>query len=318
MKRIFLFFILLLTMQQGQAATPSGSTPVMDFGESVYGAGGYDSISMGLVGTIRTAGTGYLSAPTGTSRAYITFSDMDPTNKYVWLKPARQSATLQPVSACGATLAVSSLSAYNFSPSTKPSSYTIGTSTTFAHYPEGAGFSATIQLEGTPNKTCIFDATLAGEILYLEKKGSGGTYSPLDLIIRFKVILPDSFSHDENAELNFGTFCSSSSQDQTLTITPSGTVGGASVVCPASADISADSFTVYNPSSETFTVSLPSSATLYNGDNTLTVQNFTSSCDMGCTTLNGEKQFGVGGTITVPRNAAVGEYVGNYTVGITY
>ena len=318
MRKTFLFLLVLLLTPLLWAATPVSNPAVMNFGESNYlsDASGHASINLGTQGGLNYSGSGPLSSPTGATGARINFTGMDTSKKYMWLKPKNASATITSTNSCGATLSVTRLSAYSNSTSTKPASITIGTSSTFAYY-DHAGFSASVSLSGTPTKTCFFDGVLTGEIQYGEGKNTGQvTYSSMDLEIIFVVRMPVTLQHDADASLNFGTICRSNNS-QTLIIPAVGTPQG-SHVCPFTADVSADSFTVTASDSDTFSVTLPSSADISNGTYNLTVSNFTASCTTGCTPVGGTKTFTVGGTLTIPANAPAGDYTGPYSVSITY
>jgi hypothetical protein len=147
-------------------------------------------------------------------------------------------------------------------------------------------------------------------------------YIPFSITFSVTIITPrDALEHNTNAALNFGTFCKSTTQNQSLIVNADGSVGAHSMVCdPTPATISADSFTVNLSSAPSYSVNLPATASL-NGSNggELTVSNFTTSCgNSPCTVTGGSGSFSVGGTINVPANSPVGDYEGTYGVSITY
>ncbi len=163
-------------------------------------------------------------------------------------------------------------------------------------------FTGTCDIGGTVNTLHWVDASDEGSV---------------DISVSVHLEASEGLAHDDNAALNFGTFCSSADQPQSLTVTPSGTIGASTAVCPVSG-VSADSFTFTSYSATSFTVTLPTSTTLHGPDPSgLEVNSFTSSCNT-CTVTNGTGNFTVGGTISVPVGTTPGDYEGTYQVSVTY
>lgn len=130
-----------------------------------------------------------------------------------------------------------------------------------------------------------------------------------------KIIAPISIVH-QSGDLDFGVLIKSNT---------AGTVTIPAVASPTAQDVnvqratgavSSDHFVVDNDDGFTFTISLPSSITVSNGNTgSMTVNAFTHSCPGSCT-LDGDLY--VGGTLQVGANQESGDYTGSYTVTLTY
>ena len=331
MKR-FLFLLLLLLPCIGQAAT--ATPPVVDLGTLTFivdpPTAWTFSVTNHASGTITQSGTG----ANWTGGNYTPFNLTGMQNlghaRYVYVKINGQNPTELDDSNCG-KLAITGMSVYYNNASyylKRQLNKTKGNNPSLAS-PYTGGFYIAFTATVTPyaNKgTCTLTQSLPSWFSYVESSSAWNKVNDADFIpvnLTFSITLitqGTSVEHDANAALNFGTFCLSS-QTQTLTLSPSGSVTGSSMVCPPSADLSADSFTFKSSQASTFSVGVPSSpvnlTNAVTGD-TLQVTNFTPSCSTSCTLLNNTATITVGGTLTVPGSSPVGEYTGAYPVSITY
>lgn len=133
------------------------------------------------------------------------------------------------------------------------------------------------------------------------------------------IVTPISIS--KTTDLNFGNLSVSASAGGVVTLEPSAAAtrtasGGGGVSLPAvTGPVAAALFEVTGQASFTYDITLPLSATVVNGANSMTVDNFTSS--LGATgTLDGAgtQSFYVGADITV----AAGQAPGTYTTGTPF
>lgn len=133
------------------------------------------------------------------------------------------------------------------------------------------------------------------------------------------IVTPISIS--KTTDLNFGNLSVSASAGGVVTLEPSAAAtrtasGGGGVSLPAvTGPVAAALFEVTGQASFTYDITLPLSATVVNGANSMTVDNFTSS--LGTTgTLDGAgtQSFYVGADITV----AAGQAPGTYTTGTPF
>ncbi|WP_424244259.1 hypothetical protein Dip510_001461 [Elusimicrobium posterum] len=128
-------------------------------------------------------------------------------------------------------------------------------------------------------------------------------------------------AHRSGSSLRFGSACPSGSTGY-ITVTPAGSAtasGGAG--CFSSSGAGADIFDLTGTANYAYYVTFPTSITISNGSNTLTVDNFTSLCPSGAgCTLNssGTGSFNVGGRLTIPSGAPSGTYTGSYTLTVNY
>jgi uncharacterized protein DUF4402 len=93
--------------------------------------------------------------------------------------------------------------------------------------------------------------------------------------------------------------------------------GGASL--GSGAAVTAAAFTVSGQGSATYAITLPASATVTSGANTMTVNGFTSN-PAGTGTLSGagSQNLLVGATLNVGASQATGTYSGTFDVTVTY
>ena len=142
-------------------------------------------------------------------------------------------------------------------------------------------------------------------------------WTDVPVTVRVYIAPHMSLAHPNDAALNFGNICRSSTAPQSITVRPDGTATSSNNVCPLT-PTTADVFTATGNAGQSFNVKLPTSATLTSGSNTLTVTDFTSSCNPSCVVTDSSHTFNVGGTLTIPAGAATGDYEGAYQVSITY
>ena len=131
-----------------------------------------------------------------------------------------------------------------------------------------------------------------------------------------KVITPITIT--KTADLNFGTIISGPAG--TVTVSPAGleTASGASIVSP-NPNVSAAQFNVTGEPSTAYSISLPSSITISNGAQTMTVDNFTTNpTPSGLLSGLGAQSLQVGARLSVLANQAVGSYSGTFSVTVAY
>lgn len=131
-----------------------------------------------------------------------------------------------------------------------------------------------------------------------------------------KVITPIAIT--KTADLNFGTIISGPAG--TVTVTPAGveTASGASVLNP-NPNVSAAQFNVTGEPSTAYSISLPTSITISNGSQTMTVDNFSSNpTPSGLLSGLGSQALQVGGRLNVLTNQATGSYSGVFSVTVAY
>lgn len=168
--------------------------------------------------------------------------------------------------------------------------------------------------EITATAPCYIQGTISNA--YRHRPSGIGSWTNASIKVKVYVTPHMALSHDLNAALNFGTICSAQHQ-QTITIAPNGAVSSTNLLCSAQ-NTSADAFTITGNNGQFFDVTLPSSVIITNGVNNLNVTNLTPSCLNNCVLSGNTYSLGVGGTLTVPANAPLGDYQGNYQLRITY
>lgn len=313
MKRVIALLAFLTVYSAAWADPYLDHVRGFDFGTVTYveqSSQGKGSITIAYNSNTGTAsGTGHMGSPDlNTLGALIYLVNFEQRSKTINLKINNTGTINLTTSGCG-TIAISNLLLENNSTTYSPK---------FTGKTRTPRLGATLRLtdfQGTA--TCTISGTLSG--IFGWKPSTASSYQNVDVPVQIVVIPAISLVHDSQAMLNFGTLCASTSP-QTLTVTPSGAAGSSTAVCPATADISADSFTFNNPDPVAFSVTMPNSATLTNSSSgaTLTVNNFTYNCVGGCTVSSGSKQFTVGGTLNIPASPSIGEYTGEYPVTVTF
>jgi hypothetical protein len=135
-----------------------------------------------------------------------------------------------------------------------------------------------------------------------------------------KVISPITIT--KNTDLNFGTIITGPAGTVIVSAAGVETASGATVVSP-NPSVSAAQFTVTGEPSTAYSISLPSTITITNGAQTMTVDNFTSSPTptgllSAATTGPGSQSLNVGARLNVLANQAVGNYAGTFSVTVAY
>ena len=326
MKKILLLSLLLFCeIYSTQAATLAD--PVVDLGTVTYTSSNPGACSFSVTGGADwgiSATSGGCAVPTGTSYDGLVATDLKSYGqaKYAHIRIDQQSPTPTVDDPNCGKMAIANMEAKPGYGAYANFAKKGGNPSVINGYPNGIFFPFIATVEPYPNRgRCTLTQTYT-VLRFAEgssREPASSEYTPFSITFSVTLITPGAvFTHDNGAALDFGTFCQSS-QTQTLTITTAGTAGSSSTLCPP-ANISADSFTVIMSDSSLFSVSLPSQAIdMSGGQNTVVVNNFTSSCDNGgCTPVGGIKQFFVGATITVTPAATVGEYQSSYPVSIIY
>lgn len=286
--------------------------PEIDFGTVLFApsGGGSRTIYVTGNGAVSLSGSGGISSQSGGVPGVVIFTKTLITELLVVLRVTNSSATYSAtVPRCGQA----DLSGLEINGGQVNVTLNILGSTVQAN------IGGKLALNAVTGANCTISGVASGALRY-------GTAVDLDpagpVDVKYKVRIGGSvltLVHDAQAALNFGTLCQNALAVQTLTVSPDGTSSSQNLACGASG-VSADSFTVTGLNQSVFSVTLPSSVTLQNGaGNSLTVGNLTSSCGASCTiSSSGEKKFTVGGTLTVPANAATGSYAGTYPVTVVY
>ena len=143
-----------------------------------------------------------------------------------------------------------------------------------------------------------------------------GSWTNASIQVKVYVIPHMTLEHETSAALDFGTICSADHQ-QTLTVAPDGSTSSSNLICPIE-NTRPDSFIVTGNIGQSFSVNLPNSITITSGSNNLNISNITSSCTNNCVLTGNTYNFRIGGTLTIPASAALGDYTGTYQVRITY
>ena len=175
--------------------------------------------------------------------------------------------------------------------------------------------SANVAIGGTLN---VPAGTLAGTYTGTATFQSAGTLSGTNTAnLSISVIIGQPITITQTQGMNFATLISNAST-QTVVLTPAGVLSGAA---SPSGVPHAGAFNVTGQSSQTVTITLPSSFTLTSGANQMTVSNLTSTPAAGAATAlsaTGTATVNVGGTLTVSPNQPQGAYSGSYTITVNY
>lgn len=126
-----------------------------------------------------------------------------------------------------------------------------------------------------------------------------------------------SISIAKNTDLDFGAF--SPSTGGTVVIGTDGSRSKTSaVVLSSTATGSRAQFTVSGTTNATYAITLPASATLTSGANTMSVGSFVSNPSGTGTLTGGSEILYVGATVTVASAQAAGAYTGTFDVSVEY
>jgi len=126
----------------------------------------------------------------------------------------------------------------------------------------------------------------------------------------------------KNVNMDFGNVAVSASLAGTVVLAPAGTrsTGGAGgVTLPSTTGtVAGADFTVSGQASYTYAITLPSSATISSGSNTMNVNAFTSSpATTGTLSSGGTQDLKVGATLNVSAAQAAGLYTNSTAVPVT-
>ena len=311
MKRFILFTYLLFISSVSFAANLTDSRTI-DFGSMGYirnSSSGFNKITMPASGIPTTSAAGPLTGLTGGSAGSATVETSGIESIFIWIGGSLQFRTNANTNSYTVeTPGCGKVSVSNFTTSDDLNEASSRSSP--ATFPLGA--MLTLE-EFTGTTGCTISGTISGPVQY---RYSTSSWSTMPVTITVYIAPHMSLAHDQNAALDFGNICRSSTQ-QTITVRPDSTATSTNTLCPLT-NTRADSFTATGNIGQSFDVSLPATASISNGSDTLTIDNFTSSCTTNCVLENGAHTFTVGGTLTVPGGSSVGEYTGSYPVSITY
>ena len=131
-----------------------------------------------------------------------------------------------------------------------------------------------------------------------------------------EIVAPIGISN--TAGLNFGRV-SPSGVAGTVVLDTAGSRTPTNVSLLTGGTVSAATFAVTGSASETYTITLPASATITSGANNMTVDTFTHNAG-GSPALDGtgNDSFNVGATLNVGANQAAGSYTGTFSVTVDY
>jgi len=117
----------------------------------------------------------------------------------------------------------------------------------------------------------------------------------------------------KNADLDFGSAAPSTGAT-TVVISPAGAVSGDAIGKGGSP--TAAGFTVTGLAGQSYAITLPASATLSDGTNSMTVNGFNDNATNVLTA--GSETFGVGATLNIGANQTAGTYTGTFDVTVAY
>ena len=316
MKRFVLFSYLLLISFVSFAGSVT-QAPTINFGSMGYTFGssdGFNTITVSAAGAVTTGSAGPLTGLTGGSSGTAVIGNFKTLES--WLSSTvtfETNRNTDPVTIT--TAGCGSVSISDFRTTNNNTSATGSARNTTVSFPVGATLTL---VSFTGSAGCTISGTVSGPVQFKVGTaifgGTDWTNVPVTITVRIEPHL--SLKHDANAVLDFGDICRSSTAQQTVTVRPDGTATATNPRCPLTTT-HADSFTVTGNNGQMFDVSLPSAVSISNGSDSLTINNFTSSCTSDCTVVNNAHTFTVGGTLTVPANVSTGEYTGFYSVSIT-
>ncbi len=132
--------------------------------------------------------------------------------------------------------------------------------------------------------------------------------------VAITLLAPISIS--STGDMDFGTMLTTGTAG-TVTVTPAGARSSVNVDLfgglPAAA-----AFNATGASGQTYSITLPSSATLSSGGNTMTVDTFTDDAGATPTLSGGSDTFNVGATLHVGATQVSGTYSGTFSVTVNY
>ena len=136
------------------------------------------------------------------------------------------------------------------------------------------------------------------------------------LLIGYGERIAAPISISAGGDMDFGTMVTTGTAG-TVTVTPAGVRTSVNVDLfggfPAAA-----SFDVTGKVDQAYFITLPSSATLTSGANTMTIDTFTDDAGASPTLPGGSDTFNVGATLNVGATQAAGTYSGTFSVTVNY
>lgn len=156
--------------------------------------------------------------------------------------------------------------------------------------------------------TFILFALIAGTT-FAQESASGEATAFADIVSPITIT--------KNTDLNFGRIANN--ETGTVVVASDGTYAASSLdQINGGASPTAATFIVNAASGFAYSVTLPSTATLLNGENSLTVNNFTSNAGETPTGNGSDQTVGVGATLNVTTGQPTGVYSGNFEVTVSY
>ena len=105
----------------------------------------------------------------------------------------------------------------------------------------------------------------------------------------------------------------------TIAASSAGTPSYAGLPAQLTATTAAAKFTASGQDGATFDITLPTSATITNGSESMIIDNFISSAENNSDVLSGgSTEFFVGATLNIAAGQAAGQYTGEFDVTVTY
>ena len=132
--------------------------------------------------------------------------------------------------------------------------------------------------------------------------------------VAITLLAPISIS--SSGDMDFGTMVTTGTAG-TVTVTPAGARSSVNVDLFGGTPAAA-SFDVTGASGANYSITLPSSATLSSGGNTMTIDTFTDDAGATPTLSGGSDTFNVGATLNVGATQAAGTYSGTFSVTVNY
>ena len=131
-----------------------------------------------------------------------------------------------------------------------------------------------------------------------------------------KIVAPVSVS--ETTALSFGNIAATS-VGGTLAVSTNGTTTAININEMAGTPVSEGVFEVTGDGGASFSVTLPSSATLSSGGNSMTVNNFNHDGGVSPAIAGGgSRDLSIGATLNVGANQEPGSYSGSFTITVNY
>jgi hypothetical protein len=120
----------------------------------------------------------------------------------------------------------------------------------------------------------------------------------------------------KNVDLNFGNIAAGAAAG-TVVMSTTGVRTPTNVILPSvTGTVTAAQFTVTGLAGSNYVITLPGTVNLTSGSNSMTLDNFTEDATNVLT--GGTETFGVGATLNIEANQAVGLYTGTFDVTVDY